>query len=303
VELGGRTDPFPETAVKDRPATVLCLDGQEALAPKKRGTQAVVSIARYLCCSIAPLCHGRTICDQSFAMAHAGQEIQGPGDEIRVTVPGKSPPSTWLTLLTVVSQEDLTVPLPLHPSADLTRQIAPELALHDPQSKIQSSGDAGGGEHVAVIHDACVNRGNTLLAHLRDRLVMSGCRSISKNAGRRQQHAPRANRGQRGAVFVKPRKRRREPAALGLSPGTSRRAIVPAASRDDHQVSTVAQHALWPHSQSVASNDFFCRIEGHEANAEVGAERRGIREHLIRADCVELVDAVEDDDRYLDGSS
>jgi len=50
----------------------------------------------------------------------------------------------------------------------------------------------------------------------------------------------------------------------------------------------------------VASDDFVRRIEGHQANAEVGTERRGIRENLIRADGIELVDAVEDYDRYLD---
>jgi hypothetical protein len=88
--------------------------------------------------------------------------------------------------------------------------------------------------------------------------------------------------------------------ALGFAVGPGVGAIQPAPTGDDHDVvalGVVAEHGVGDDRQPVAADDRVDRLTGHELDDRIGAAGDGVLQDLERPDRVELVEAVEDDDR------
>jgi hypothetical protein len=122
-----------------------------------------------------------------------------------------------------------------------------------------------------------------------------------QHARRGEQHAAGADRRHRAAAVAVRDERPADVAALCLCPRPLGRAVVPAAAGHQQEVWVAGPCAVRPHGHAVAAGDLVARVERDERDFDRSAALRGVGEDLVRAEGVELVEALEDEDRDLQG--
>jgi len=119
-----------------------------------------------------------------------------------------------------------------------------------------------------------------------------------QHSGLGQQHPTGTDRGEFDAALVEVRERAGQVALLGLGPRARVRPVVPATAGYDHEVRVgLAEEAVHFDSETVAGGDGLLGVERAQTHVEVTTPSRGVREHFVGCDRVQLVEAVVDDDR------
>jgi hypothetical protein len=105
----------------------------------------------------------------------------------------------------------------------------------------------------------------------------------------------------RDAVPVTARERRRDRPALDLGEHARRAAVEQSAAGHDHEVGPLGERAVGDQRRAERRHHALGVVERDERDLERRAAARGVAQQLVRAERVEVVEAVEDEDVDLHG--